>query len=123
MAIRDKASAKWKEMRDKIKDKEAQRKIKGEIQKRLKQGKEVIQRLEKELRDPENRKKAEDQLAKAKAQIAAAKAKLEKLKVEFKKKEKQAVDYTLKNPEKALAVAAAAGALAGALWMAIKRKK
>jgi len=52
-----------------------------------------------------------------------AKARLAGLKKQFMKKERQARAYAMKNPEKALALAAAAGALVGAVWVAIKKRK
>ena len=88
----------------------------AEIKKRLKQGREAIDRIERELRSPENQQKA-------KAKLKEAIAKVEKLKSEFRKREKQAVAYARKSPEQALVVAAAAGALAGAIWVAFRRRK
>ena len=116
MPFKDKAVKKLQELREKLEDKETRRKIKDEIDKNLKLGRETLLRLEKELSDPENRAKAAEQLR-------LAKAKLQRFKQEFQKKQKKAVDYTRKNPEKALAVAAAAGALAGTLWSALRGKK
>jgi ElaB/YqjD/DUF883 family membrane-anchored ribosome-binding protein len=116
MKLRDKASAAWSELKQKLQDKENQRRVKEEIEKRLKQGKEAIDRIEKELRDPENQARLENTLRDAKAKVVKAKA-------EFNRKKSQAVAYTKDNPEKALVVAAAAGALAGALWVAFRRKK
>lgn len=116
MAIKDKASAKWNELKQKLQNRENRKRVEDEIRKRLKQGREAIDRIEKELRKPENRQKVE-------AKIREAREKLTKLKAEFKKREAQTVAFTKENPEKALVVAAAAGALAGAVWSAFHRKK
>ena len=116
MAIRERVSAKWSELKQKLQDKENQRRVKEEIAKRLTQGKEAIHRIERELRDPETQARLENKLRDAKVRAA-------RMKEVFKKKEREAMSYTKKNPEKALMVAAAAGALAGALWVAFKRKK
>lgn len=116
MPFKDKAVKKLQELRAKLEDKETQRRIKDEIEKNLKLGREALLRLEKELSDPENRARAEEQ-------VRRAKTKFLQLKKEFVKKQKQAVAYTKGNPEKALAVAAAAGALTGAIWSALRRKR
>jgi len=116
MSFKQKAGAAWSEVKQKIQDKENQKRVKEEIEKRLKQGKEAIERLEKELNDPENQARLENRLRDAKADLAKAKA-------EFEKRKKEAVSFTQKSPEKALVVAAAAGALAGALWVAFRKKK
>jgi len=116
MALREKASTAWSELKQKIQDKENQRRVIEEIEKRLQQGREAIDRLEKELRNPENQARVENKVRDAKVKLAKAKA-------EFEKRKKQAVAYTQKSPEKALVVAAAAGAFAGALWVAFRPKK
>ncbi|HJT25283.1 MAG TPA: hypothetical protein VJ873_11955 [bacterium] len=116
MALRDNASAKWNEWKQELQDKENRRRVEEEIRRRLKQGKEMIKRIEKELTSPKNRAKAE-------AAVKEARKKLGRLKAEFHLKKVQAAAYTKANPEKALVAAAAAGALAGALWSAFHRKK
>jgi hypothetical protein len=116
MAIKERASAKWTELKQKLQDKENQRRVKEEIAKRLTQGKEAIHRIERDLRDPETRARVENKLRDAKARAV-------RVKETFKKKEREAMAYTKESPEKALVVAAAAGALAGALWVAFRRKK
>ncbi|HUO57856.1 MAG TPA: hypothetical protein VMV05_06730 [bacterium] len=116
MALKDKASAKWSELKQKLQDKQNQKRVQEEVKRRLQQGREAIDRIEKELTDPANYEKAE-------AKLREAKAKLTKLKAEFKKRQAETVAYTKANPEKALVVAAAAGALAGAVWTALRRKK
>ncbi len=116
MSFKQKAGAAWSELKQQLQDKENQKRVKEEIEKRLKQGKEAIERLEKELNDPENQTRLENKLKDAKAALA-------KVKAEYEKRKKEAVAYTQKSPEKALVVAAAAGALAGALWVAFRKKK
>ena len=116
MSFKQKAGAAWSELKQQIQDKENQKRVKDEIEKRLKQGRAAIERLEKELKDPKNQAKLENKLREAREALAKAKA-------EFTKRKKQAVSYTQKSPEKALVVAAAAGALAGALWVAFSKKK
>ncbi len=116
MALKEKASAQWNGLKQKLQDKENRRRVEAEIRKRLQQGREAIERMEKELRDPQNRAKVENQLR-------DLRQKLSKAKDEFNRKKSEAVAYTKENPEKALVVAAAAGALAGAVWSALRRKK
>lgn len=114
--LREKAARKLRELRERALDKETQRKVKEEIQKRFHQAKDQLQKLEVEFRKPENRMKAKEQIRLAKTRLSA-------LKKQFLKKEKMARAYTQRNPEKALAVAAAAGALVGAVWVAVHRKR
>ena len=116
MAFKENASEKWNEWKQKLQDRQNRKRVEAEIRKRLQQGREALSRLEKELTSPQNRQKVE-------AKIREAREKLAKMKAEFRKKEAQTVAYTKENPEKALVVAAAAGALAGALWVAFRRKK
>lgn len=116
MTFKGKASAAWSELKQKIQDKENQKRVKEEIKRRLQQGREAIDRIEKELHDPEN-------LARMENKVREAREKLKKAKAQFDKKKAQAMNYTKENPEKALVVAAAAGALVGALWTVLKRKK
>ena len=116
MALKEKVSAKWSEWKQRLQDRENRRRVEEEIRNRLRQGQEAIRRIEKELTSPENRQKAE-------AKIREAREKLARMKVEFKKKQARTTAYARKNPEKALVIAAAAGALAGALWVAFRRRK
>jgi len=116
MSFKQKASSAWSELKQKIQDKENQKRVKVEVEKRLRQWREAIERLEKELKDPENQARVANKLREVEAKVAKAKT-------EFLKRKKQAMAYTQKSPEKALVVAAAAGALAGALWVAISKKK
>ena len=116
MTLRDKAAKKLKELKAEALDKENRRRIKEEVRRRFTEGREKLRQIEKKLADPETRRKAEEELKKVRARYA-------KMKVEFQKREQQARDYTQKHPDKALAVAAAAGALVGALWMAVRRRK
>ena len=116
MAFREKASEAWSELKQKIQDKKNQQRVEEEIKKRLKQGIEAIDRIEKELKDPEIQARMENK-------FRDAREKLKKAKAEFMKKRAQTVAYTKDNPEKALVMAAAAGAMAGAMWSAFHRKK
>lgn len=92
------------------------RKVRERIEKLLKEGKDTLLELEKRYNTPENRAKIE-------AKVKEAEAKLQRAKEEFKKRKKEAVDYTQQNPEKALVAALAAGAVVGALWKTFHRKK
>jgi ppGpp synthetase/RelA/SpoT-type nucleotidyltranferase len=116
MAFKDKASAAWSELKQKLQDKGNQRRVKEEIKRRLQQGREAIDRVEKALQDPENRARMENKLRDVRERLKKAKA-------EFDKKKAEAVNYAKENPEKALVIAAAAGAMAGALWSVMRRKK
>jgi len=112
MAIKDK----FEDLKKKVLDKETQKRVKAEVEKGIGKAKEAIAKVEKELKDPENRARLENHLR-------DAKTKVKKLQVEFKAQKAKAVAYTKQNPEKALAAAAAAGALAGVLLAALRRKK
>ncbi len=116
MALRERASEAWNELKQKLQDKKNQERVSEEIKKRLKQGIEAIDRVEKELKDPKTQARMENK-------FREAREKLRKAKAEFNKKRAQTVAYAKNNPEKALVVAAAAGALAGALWSAFRNKK
>jgi ElaB/YqjD/DUF883 family membrane-anchored ribosome-binding protein len=116
MALKEKASKAWNELKQKLQDKENQKRVRLEIERRLKQGKDAIDRLERDLRDPETQARMENKLRDLKGRVVKAKK-------SFVEKKKQAVAYSRKNPEKALLIAAAAGALAGALWVTVNRKK
>jgi ElaB/YqjD/DUF883 family membrane-anchored ribosome-binding protein len=107
---------KLKAAKDRFSDPTEARKLREKVEKTLKEGQKTLLQLEKKYNTPENR-------AKVAAKVKEAKAKLLKAQKDFKKKQKQAVAYTQKNPEKALAAALAAGAVAGALWTALHRKK
>lgn len=112
MTLKDRLKA----AKRKLSDPAETRKLREKVEKTLRKGKETLVRLEKKYNTPENR-------AKVQAKVKEAKAKLLRARKEFTKKQKQAVAYTQKNPEKALAAALAAGAVAGALWTAFHRKK
>ena len=86
------------------------------MKRKLAAGKEMIRKLEKEIRDPKNREKL-------KAKLAQWKVKVARLKTEFKKKQRRSEAYVRENPGKAVALAAAAGALAGALLLSLRRRK
>jgi ElaB/YqjD/DUF883 family membrane-anchored ribosome-binding protein len=104
------------ELKRKVLDKRTQERVKAEIEKGLGKAKELIEKAEKELKDPENQARLENDLR-------DAKAKIEKVRLEFKVHKARAVTYTKAHPEKALAAAAAAGALAGVILAAMKRKR
>jgi len=112
----ERAARKLRELGEKTLDPGTRRRVKEEIKKRFDQAKVQLKKLEVEFRKPENREKAKEQIKLAKARLAG-------LKKQFMKKERQARAYAMKNPEKALALAAAAGALVGAVWVAIKKRK
>jgi ElaB/YqjD/DUF883 family membrane-anchored ribosome-binding protein len=107
---------KLNDFKRKMQDKKNQARIKAQVEKALKEGKAKIEWLEKQMKDPENH-------AKVRAEIAKAKAQLNDMKAKYKEKEKKAVEYTKANPKKALAVAAAAGILAGTLMGAFKKRR
>jgi ElaB/YqjD/DUF883 family membrane-anchored ribosome-binding protein len=112
MGVKDR----FEELKKKVLDKDTQKRVKAEIDKGLKKAKEAIDKVEKELKDPENQARVENS-------VRDAKAKLNKLKLEFKVNKARAVTFTKAHPEKALAAAAAAGALAGVILAALKRKR
>lgn len=116
MALKERLGRKMKDARERLMDPGERRRLKAEVTARLKKGKETLRALEKKYNTPENRAKVVAKWKEAKTRVARAKK-------EFLKKERQAVAYTQRNPEKALAVAAAAGALAGALYTVLHRKK
>ena len=116
MALQEKVSTMWNEVKQKVQDKENQKRVREEIEKRLEQGKAAFARLEKDLRDPETQARIENKLRNMKGKVVRAKK-------AFVVRKKRAIAYSRKNPEKALLIAAAAGALAGALWVTVHRKK
>lgn len=103
------------ELLEKAKDAKTQKKVKEEVAKGIKKGREAIARLQAEINKPAFR-------AKAAAQVKRAKEALAHLKQEAIKRERQAVAYAKKNPEKALVIGVAAGAAAIAL-LAVLRKR
>src|ERR1700678_817818 len=90
--------------------------IQEKIQKHLDQGREKLAWLENQISDKKNHQKLQLKLEEAKEKIAG----LKKTYTEF---EKKAVDYTEKNPKKALAIATVAGILAASLWNSFQHKK
>jgi ElaB/YqjD/DUF883 family membrane-anchored ribosome-binding protein len=86
------------------------------IQKHLKRGKIKLIRLERELTSGNRRQKL-------KAEFEKMKVTLVKLKNKFAHYEKMAVQYTQQNPKKALALASAAGILAGSLWSSFRTRR
>lgn len=116
MSVKSKIKKKVKAWVDKARDEKTRKRIKDEVLKRIKQGKATIARLQAEINKPANRAKAAEQVKRAKAALAH-------LKKEAKVRERQAVAYTKKNPEKALVMAVAAGAAAGALMAMLKKRR
>lgn len=116
MSVRKKVEKKLHEWAEKARDKELQKKVKDEVAKRLKQGREAIAKLQAELAKPETKAKAAEQIKRAKAAYV-------QLKAEAVRRRAQAVEYAKSNPEKALVAAAAIGAAAGALLYILKPKK
>jgi ElaB/YqjD/DUF883 family membrane-anchored ribosome-binding protein len=91
-------------------------KLKEKIRKHLSRGKEKLEWLENQVNDEKNHKKL-------KVKWEDAKEKIADLKETFDRFEKKAVDYTEKNPKKALAIASVAGILAASLWSSFQQKK
>jgi|SRR6185295_1579397 len=91
-------------------------KLKDQTLKYLKEGKDKLLLLENKLMGGKNYQNIRDG-------VARSKIKLLKAKQTFDKYEKKAEEYIEKNPKKAVAIAAAAGVLAGSLWSAMKSKK
>lgn len=90
--------------------------MKNQIQKHLSEGKSKLIWLESQITDEKKRKKLITEFEKTKE-------KLVKMKKKFDQYEEKAVQYTEKNPKKALAMASAAGLLAGTLWASFHGKK
>ena len=116
MSLKKTVEEKAREVGKALMDKKNQAKVKAEIGKRLAQGREQLVKLEAKLKDPKTR-------AALKKSAAEAARKVKALRVRFQREERKAENYTRKNPRKALLIAAAAGALAGALWISLKRRK
>jgi hypothetical protein len=93
-----------------------QKVLKDEIQRHLAQGKTKLKWLEDQINDEKNHEKL-------KAQVENVKEKVTELKETFVRFEKKAVDYTEKNPKKALAMATTAGLLAASLWNSFQKKE
>jgi ElaB/YqjD/DUF883 family membrane-anchored ribosome-binding protein len=93
-----------------------QKSFKDEIQKHLAQGKAKLNWLETQIADEKNHQKLQ-------AQLENVKEKVTELKETFIRFEKKAVDYTEKNPKKALAMATTAGLLAASLWNSFQKKE
>ena len=97
------------------KDGKNNEKLKDQTLQYLKEGKNKLLLLERKVMAGKNGQKLQ-------AGIILSKKKLSTAKQNFDKFEKQAEQYIEKNPKKAVAIAAAAGLLAGGLWMALKSK-
>jgi len=88
-------------------DKKEQQKLKNQVQKHLSQGKSKLIWLEKKGTDDFERSQKN----------------LHKLKDKFDSYEQKALHYVEENPKKALAMAAAAGIVAGAVLDSFRKKK
>ena len=91
-------------------------KLKSRILKYLKDGKNKLLLLENRVKSGKNYKKLKDT-------VNRSEKKLEQAKQAYGKYEKKAEKYIEKNPKKAVAMAAAAGILAGSLWAAFHGKE
>jgi hypothetical protein len=95
---------------------ESNGKLKAQMLKHLKEGKNKILMFERKITGKKNVQKLMDQMERSKE-------KLQEAKKNFEKYEKMAEQYIEKNPKKAVAMAAAAGVLAGSLWSVLKGNK
>lgn len=101
---------------DKFTDEKDNGDLKHQILEHLKTGKNKILLLERKIAGEKNIKKIMDQMV-------LSKEKLQMAKLNFDIFEKKAEQYIEKNPKKAVAMAVAAGVLAGSLWTTFKQKK
>jgi ElaB/YqjD/DUF883 family membrane-anchored ribosome-binding protein len=99
-----------------LREKSSGGKLKEQTLRYLKEGKNKLLLLETKLKGGKNYQNLRDG-------VRRSKIKLLKAKQTFDKYEKKAEEYIEKNPKKAVAIAAAAGVLAGSLWSALKTKK
>ena len=90
--------------------------IKNQIQKHLSRGKSKLMLLERQILGEKNGQKLKDEFAKGKEKLA-------QFKKTFDRYEQKAVRYTEENPKKALAMAGAAGILAGVIWSSFRKKE
>ena len=90
--------------------------IKKQIEKHLSRGKSKLILLERQIIGDENNQTLQTGFGKAQEKLA-------KLKNTFNDYEEKAIRYTEKNPKKALAMASAAGILAGVLWSSFQKTK
>ena len=98
------------------KDKSGAEKLKAQMLGHLKEGKSKILLFERKILGGKNRQKVMEG-------VESSKKKFQEAKLNFENYEKMAERYIEKNPKKAVAMAAAAGVLAGSLWSALKGKK
>ena len=116
MAIQRRVKKAVRRLVDKATDPATRRKAEAAIKAALKKGRETVLRYEKGLAKPATR-------ARLRAQYSHAKKDLAVVKQELKKKERQAVRFAKRQPEQALAVAAAVGLAAGIVVSALRRRK
>ena len=91
-------------------------KIKSQVDKHLKIGKNKLMQFEEDVLNGKHKKELE-------AQWEKSKKKLGDLKKKYSQYEKKTASYVKKNPRKALAVATAAGLLVGAVISSMNKKK
>jgi ElaB/YqjD/DUF883 family membrane-anchored ribosome-binding protein len=91
-------------------------KLKAQMLQHLKEGKNKILMFERKMTGKKNIQKLMDGMGRSKKKLLEAKR-------HFEKYEKMAEQYIEKNPKKAVAMAAAAGMLAGSLWSVFKENK
>lgn len=103
-------------MKNILTDKKEQQRLKSQVQKHLSQGKSKLIWLEKQVTDEKKLQKIKDELEKSKKN-------LHNLKEKFDRYEQKALHYVEENPKKALAMATAAGVVAGAFWNSFRKKK
>jgi ElaB/YqjD/DUF883 family membrane-anchored ribosome-binding protein len=116
MAIQRKVRKTVRRLVAKATDPALRRKAQEAVGVALKQGRETLLRYEKELSNPATRRRLREQWKHAKADLGL-------LKTELKKRERQAVSYAKRQPEKALAAAAAVGIAAGIVVAALRRRR
>lgn len=97
-------------------DKKDNGRMKNQILKYLKAGKNKLLLLEHQITGGKSTQKFAEQVGRSKEKLRTAKR-------DFDKYEKIAEQYVEKNPKKAVAMAVAAGMLAGSLWATFNKKK
>jgi ElaB/YqjD/DUF883 family membrane-anchored ribosome-binding protein len=102
--------------KENLKDGKAGAKIKNQVSKYLKETKGRLLMLENQITSRKDFKKLQDKVIRAKKNLKEARQ-------TFDKYEKKASEYIEKNPKKAIAMAVAAGVLAGTIWSTFNGKK
>lgn len=101
-----KGATSFQKIKKKVTDPRYRAKIQKEVERKYAQNRRRVEALLKKLQDPAVRRRL-------KSKWRESKIRLQRLKVQFKESERKAKLYTKKNPGKALAFAAAAGAAVG----------